>query len=259
VNPLSDSLVRSRRGFTLIELLVVIAIIAILAALLMPTLSAAKNRAQATGCLNNLRQLTISWNIYVDDNNGILARNLPQANAGRLPTWAEGDPNGNNPSLNQGLLFPYVANLAVFHCPGDKFILSTNAGPSAGSPRPLSYAMNGWMGSRIMNQPPYNQATYRTFVRESEVAAIGGSSRLWLVMDEDPSTMKDAWFEVDMNNSKVFASFPGIQHGHGAGVTFADGHTQIFRLQAAASNPASQFSASNSDWVLLKQMTTQLY
>jgi prepilin-type N-terminal cleavage/methylation domain-containing protein/prepilin-type processing-associated H-X9-DG protein len=69
--------VNSRRGFTLIELLVVIAIIAILAGMLLPGLSRARQRAQAVHCLNNLRQIALATTIYAQDNGGLVPIDAP--------------------------------------------------------------------------------------------------------------------------------------------------------------------------------------
>lgn len=245
---------RNQRAFTLIELLVVITIIAILAAVLVPVLTPAKAKAKSAGCLNNLRQLALGWTMYADDNNGTLVGNLPQPNP--ETSWVNGYfspqfPATNQAIIRQGKLYAYVANPSVFHCPADTAQI-------AGVPNVLSYSMNGWMGSRTMNQGQLTvSSTYRTFARESEISAISATARLWVFSDEDSSTLNDGWFMVTMDDRQPFASFPGVHHQHGGGMTFADGHAQIFKLHDPATVPGKYISAANADWILFKQMTTE--
>ena len=131
--------VRRAPGFTLIELLVVIAIIAILAALLLPALTAAKGKAKSAGCISNLRQLSLGWKMYADDNNGKLAVNLPQPPI--KPAWVVGEFGTNSPVTSQtniqnGQLYAYVQNVKVYHCQADETQVR-------GVLTALSYSMNG--------------------------------------------------------------------------------------------------------------------
>jgi prepilin-type N-terminal cleavage/methylation domain-containing protein len=115
-----------RSGFTLIELLVVIALIAILAALLLPALAAAKQRAWTTSCSSNLRQIGLGLRMFADDNGDYYpesgtdihwgAIDAAPANGSGKPSWME-------------QIFPNVANTNVYNCPGNVQLPLNMRGP----------------------------------------------------------------------------------------------------------------------------------
>jgi len=104
-------------GFTLIEILTVLAIISIIASMLLPSLSRAREGARRTSCLSNLRQLGMATRQYVDDNDGIW---VPVSGTIELtdPTMPDDCPKVFEKPAGWGdLLFPYVKNEQIFRCP----------------------------------------------------------------------------------------------------------------------------------------------
>jgi prepilin-type N-terminal cleavage/methylation domain-containing protein/prepilin-type processing-associated H-X9-DG protein len=233
-----------RAGFTLIELLVVIAIIAILAALLLPALSAARARAKLTQCSNNLRQFALASQMYAGDNNGLLVENLAQPR--NANSWVASELKigpTNTAAIRQGLLFRYVNNVQVYRCPAEQKQLA------------LNYAMNSWMGSRAM-ETLSQQKDFRTYVRDSEIAAAHAPSGLWVIADEHPLTIDDGFFLVYMDDRFPFVSFPGARHKGRFNLNFADGHVTSFQLRDPATRPGVMLTARNSDWLRFKEITT---
>ena len=99
-----DDIAAGKRGFTLIELLVVIAIIAILAAMLLPALSAAKNRAKQVACLNNQKQLALGMMLYVEDSNDCFPGAASNQQGFHLEDWIYWRPGGYSDPITPGVI-----------------------------------------------------------------------------------------------------------------------------------------------------------
>jgi len=221
----------------------------------LPSLSSAKAKGKQIGCMNNLKQLALGFQMYIADNEGRVLENTP-AGKGSNP-WVSGNMKYPGDATNQVLirqskLFPYANHIGSYHCPAD-------SSKAAASPRVRSYSMNGWMGSRYMenNSRP---AGFRTFVRENELAAARPST-LWMLIDEHETSIDDGWFLVTMDDSRPFANYPATRHQHGYGLNFADGHVESKKLRDPGSHTLDfsvdpQISAKNSDWIQFKQITT---
>jgi prepilin-type N-terminal cleavage/methylation domain-containing protein/prepilin-type processing-associated H-X9-DG protein len=224
---------KSPGAFTLIELLVVIAVIALLLALLIPALRIAREQGQRTVCLNNLRQLTLAWILYAEDNDGNLVNG--RAMGGSIifgPTWvvpqsfSAPDPNNAN---SRGALWTYTRDDGVYRCPRAR----------RKSGQAVTYAI-----VCAANGESPDEARESLF-KSKRI----GQTVLWLKKLSDivsPSAGQRMIF-IDYGSSpgpafRVCYAYPGwelaggiplVDHNQGITVSMADGHVECWKWRGA--------------------------
>jgi len=235
---------RSKRAFTLIELLVVIAVIAMLLAILLPSLTLVKRKAAAAVCLVNTKNLSVGWYIYQDENDGRImsCRDTAVEDNGQYVGWIgiPRDAQDNMQSIVQispavtdedeirgievGLLYPYLKGPKVYHCPADTVRRSKYDGTlvyvSYGIPMCLYEYTNAADSMYNMQIKRHGEITSPSdrylFVESAETRNWNSSHHFALASPEYTGQSKWGWWGP-----------MAVNHGDSSILGFCDGHSEI--------------------------------
>jgi len=207
-------MIGKQRGFTLIELLVVIAIIAILMAILIPTLHRAKEQGKRAACMNNLRQMSLAWNLYADDNEGKMANGCTSTGTQNRDGvcwvyWAGRNATEEDrlKGIRDGLLYRYCPEVKLYKCPtGIRGEVVTYAIPDA---------MNGHYA--IQGAAEQIKTLRSQIRRPTEQIVFLDEGRL------SPSSWT-IWYDQERWWDQITA-----RHGDGTNMGFADGHSEYWK------------------------------
>jgi prepilin-type N-terminal cleavage/methylation domain-containing protein/prepilin-type processing-associated H-X9-DG protein len=201
---------RTQRAFTLIEVLVVVAVISILAALLFPIFSQAREKARQASCASNTRQVGLAILMYAESYDETLPPVAYEGSQGDV-LWLE-------------LVAPYVKNQRVFQCPSD------------GLSERSSYGLNELAFGDLTDSPPGSVSALAMFQAPAQTVMLGDTGT-----GEDRTTLLPDTFKLVAPSGELDDdedARPAARHSRRVNLSFMDGHQQ--------SMPLEQFYASQS-------------
>jgi prepilin-type N-terminal cleavage/methylation domain-containing protein/prepilin-type processing-associated H-X9-DG protein len=241
---------RKHRGFTLVEIMVVIAIIAILMAILVPSLLKAREQGKRTHCLSNLKQLTHAWYMYAIDNENLCSPlTLWQDKGGNKngcfwvadgPSIPDNDVGNTEQAIMDGVLWPYTQSIKLYKCKSDRGEpLRTDP-----SERLRSYSMSVMMGGRPglcfwklgeLRRPSEKMV----FIDATGLLKwIDGPFKIMHLDEPGPPKEWPPWWGMNCITTR---------HNDGGNLSFADGHCEYWRWQDPRTIKYANFKLNPED------------
>jgi prepilin-type processing-associated H-X9-DG protein len=285
------------RGFTRLDILAILAVLGLLSLLILPALAKPGLNSKSFQCLSNHRQMCNAWRMYADDNGDRIVYASTSGTSARSGASVPINPaTPNNPDnfawtgahmtfngFDRGIwdisydivkrpLWPYTKrDASIYKCPSDQ---SSVLAFGVIRPRLQSLSMNLYLGGFTGTDGGWPFAhPYRIFFKTTELSAPG-PSKTFVFTDGRPDDSLYGNFMTDMTGyspsnsaSFSFADLPGFLHDGGAGLSFADGHTEIHRwtdprttppLSPNGTPPSGSPSPGNPDIAWLQDHSTRL-
>ena len=231
----------------------VIAVIAILSAILLPALSAARERARAIICLSNTRQIELAWELYADDHSGQLPDNFVMTEFGsrdnnnwvnNVMTWDASSDNTNPATITKAALGPYVeGQTGIYRCPSDH-ALSAVQHAAGWHARIRSYSMNAMLGDVGKFTGGGTNSNNPDYMQFFKITQIPHPSEIFVFLDEHPDSIDDGYF-INRAYHWQWIDLPASYHNGSTAFSFADGHSALHRWMLLARSEWGDFQ-----WVI---------